>query len=164
MLTVERVRHLFTYDEERGILLRNFKRGKAPAGSHSTCTDRDGYLVVGIDSKIYRAHRVIWLYKTGQWPRGDIDHIDRDPANNRWCNLRDVTRAENKQNQVAKRGSKSGVKGVSWSAQMNRWVASITVNGKTHYLGASKTIDAAAAAYAAAAAVLHKFNPSAKVG
>lgn len=164
MLTAERVRHLFTYDEDLGVLVRNFKRGKALAGSHSTCTDREGYLVVGIDSKLYRAHRVIWLYKTGYWPKNDIDHIDRDKANNRFSNLRDVTRAENKQNQVAKKGSKSGVKGVSWDDKRKHWSAEITVNGKRFHLCWTTNKDEAAAAYAAAAAVLHQFNPAAKVG
>jgi hypothetical protein len=42
--------------------------------------------------------RLCWLVYTGDWPEHTIDHIDRDPLNNRWTNLRDVPQSVNNQN------------------------------------------------------------------
>ena len=53
-----------------------------------------------INGKMYRAHRVIWLWMTGKWPENDIDHEDRDATNNRWNNLGDKTKADNNRNRA----------------------------------------------------------------
>lgn len=47
-----------------------------------------GYIDVKINHKIYKLHRLIWLYVYNEWPDCSIDHIDRDPSNNRIENLR----------------------------------------------------------------------------
>jgi HNH endonuclease len=49
---------------------------------------------------MYRAGRLAWLYMTGEWPKNQIDHINRDKADNRFCNLRDVTQTENMRNKA----------------------------------------------------------------
>ena len=98
MLTIERIRHVFTYDKSTGNLVRNFGRGKAKKGSFSSCTDKDGYVVIGVDNKIYRAHRLVWFYVNGEFPDGDLDHINRIKTDNRIANLRCVTKAQNIQN------------------------------------------------------------------
>ena len=60
-----------------------------------------------------RAHRVIWAMMTGRWPDDEIDHRDRDPANNRWENLREATHSLNMLNRDEPSTNTSGVKGVS---------------------------------------------------
>lgn len=69
---------------------------KRYAGTEAFRTqDKYGYRMGRILGRAYKAHRVGWAIHTGAWPVGDIDHIDGDPSNNRICNLRDVSRAEN---------------------------------------------------------------------
>jgi len=50
--------------------------------------------------------RLCWLIHTGDWPEHTIDHINRDPWDNRWENLRDIPQAENNKNKskVYKKG------------------------------------------------------------
>lgn len=58
--------------------------------------DRDGYNRAKVNQSTYKLHRLIWMMVTGEDPgEFEIDHIDRDPANNAWHNLRLVTRQEN---------------------------------------------------------------------
>jgi len=161
-LTQEEVKRIFKYDRKTGALIRRFSIGKAAAGTHSTCKDRDGYIVIGINTKLYRAHRVVWLYFHGQWPKNDCDHINRIKDDNRIQNLRDVTRSQNKQNQLVTRVSKSGIKGVFWVVKIGRWQAEIMHQGKSYILGRFVDIEDAAKAYKAAAKKFHEFNPSAK--
>lgn len=161
-ITQQDVRNTFSYDKRVGLLIRRFSAGRAPAGKASTYKDRDGYLCVGFMGHVHRAHRLIWLYVTGEWPKGDIDHINRIKDDNRWKNLRDVTRAENKQNQLVLKRNKCGVKGVHWDKNTSKYAAGICHNGKTYYLGQFESIHDAADAYARKAAELHKFNPCAK--
>ena len=56
---------------------------------------RTGHIRICIMRVKYLAHRLAWLYVTGSWPSQDIDHIDGDPTNNRFANLREVTHQEN---------------------------------------------------------------------
>lgn len=161
-LTQEEVRGIFRYNRRDGLLIRKFTVGAARAGTSSQCKDRDGYLVVGINGRLYRAHRVIWLYVYGDWPLNDCDHINRVKDDNRIKNLRDVTRSQNKQNMLACKSNKCGIKGVYWSERYERWMAEIGHQGKQIRIGQYKTIKEAADAYAATAANLHEFNPCAK--
>ena len=161
-ITHEQVRNAFVYNKKTGLLVRRFSVGKAIAGKAATYKDRDGYLRVGFKGVLHATHRLIWFYVTGEWPKGDIDHINRIKDDNRWVNLRDVTRSENKQNQLAMKTNKCGVKGVYWCAARRKYEASIQHHGKNYYLGQFESIHDAADAYAKKAAELHKFNPSAK--
>jgi hypothetical protein len=106
------------------------------------------------------------MYFYGEWPRGDIDHINRVKDDNRLSNLRDVSRSQNKQNQGPTVRSKTGIKGVyahrDGGKATGKWAASIAHLGKNHFLGAYKTITEAQAAYASAAKVMHDFNQSAQ--
>jgi len=157
MMNQEYLKHLFFYDDVAGHLRRMFRRGRASKGSFSTCKDRDGYIVVGIDGKIYREHRLIWLYHNGHFPAHDIDHINCIKDDNRIENLRDVTRSQNKQNGPHQKNNKSGVRGVWFHKQNKNWCASIFANGKNTYLGSFKSVEEAEAAYKAAKKILHDF-------
>src|SRR6266446_8705973 len=81
-------------------------------GSKAGYTDAYGYLTIGINYKIYKAHRLAWLYMTGKWPKNFIDHINRDPSDNRWENLREATRSQNQINSKVPSSSKLGIKGI----------------------------------------------------
>lgn len=99
------------------------------------CPDKDGYLHGGIFGRLHKAHRVIWAMQTGEWPKGELDHEDTDRSNNRWGNIREATRSEQMQNQRLPESNSSGVKGVSWHKDRQKWQANITVNGRRKYLG-----------------------------
>jgi len=93
------------------------------------------------------AHTVIWAIVHGRWPEHQIDHINRDPSDNRICNLRDVPGVVNLRNSSLYQSNKSGHCGVYWSKSRDRWVASINDDdGKQVYLGSFQSLDEAARA------------------
>lgn len=97
----------------------------------------DAYLYIGIGYKRYAAHRLAWLYMTGAWPVGEIDHVNGDTSDNRFSNLRDVTPSQNQFNQRIPKNNTSGVKGLHWLKRKNKWRASVasTRQGFNGYLG-----------------------------
>src|SRR5690606_3787035 len=97
----------------------------------------NGYLVVYAKGRLFRAHRLAWVLMTGDWPAHDIDHINRNRADNRWANLREATRGQNLRNAGTKRSSGTGLKGVG--AQGERFAAYIRLNGKKRHLGVFDT-------------------------
>ena len=74
-----------------------------------TSLNNGGYLEGKILGKYYKAHRVIWLWMTGEWPKEQVDHINHDRTDNRWCNLREASRLENYRNQSQYKNNKSGL-------------------------------------------------------
>ena len=112
-----------------------------PAGS----IDAYGYLVLSVGGRRIKAHRAVWLLERGVLP-GVIDHIDGNPLNNRISNLREVTHAENRQNQRRVRSdSKTGLVGVH--RRGDRFEARVRVSGKYRGLGVYPTPEQAHAAY-----------------
>lgn len=110
--------------------------GKVAGHRHES----SGYVLVKYKQKLYLAHRLIWLLVHGRMPLGEIDHINRNPQDNRLVNLRDVSRSENMRNcAVSKR---VGV-GVSQIRRSGRWRAYITLNGKPKHVGSFDTRDQA---------------------
>ena len=97
--------------------------------------EKAGYLLGGILGKTYRAHRIIWLYQTGEWPEEQIDHINHDRKDNRWLNLRQVSNEENHRNISQQRNNRSGYTGVSWDKRCSKWYARIMVDNKKIELG-----------------------------
>lgn len=58
-----------------------------------------GYLHVQIAGKNYKIHRLVAQTFIGQIPQGyEVDHINRNPSDNRMENLRIVTHSENQRN------------------------------------------------------------------
>lgn len=118
-----------------------------------------GYPKGDVFGRRYSAHRIIWLMQTGEWPNGQIDHINGVRSDNRWENLRVVSHAENGKNQRMSKRNKSGVVGVRWRPELRRWVATIMVSGSLKQIGTFSTIEEAAQARAKANA-LYGFGPS----
>jgi hypothetical protein len=87
-----------------------------------------GYIVYKLDGKSFKAHRLAFVLMTGDFPRGEVDHINRVRHDNRWLNLRDVTQSENQLNAVVSANNTSGHIGIShipngkWKAQFQRIV------------------------------------------
>lgn len=109
------------------------------------------YWQINLNGRCYKAHRLAWLYMTGEWPSLPIDHRDGDGLSNRWDNLRLSTVSQNNANQQRRRDNTTGFKGVTWHKAAGRYQAKIGIAGASHYLGLFDTPEAAHAAYRAAA-------------
>ena len=75
-----------------------------------------------------------------------VDHINGEPSDNRWCNLRNVSLSENLKNARLPKHNKSGVVGVQWDSRRRKWVAQIKSESVNHVLGRFNSFEAAAAA------------------
>jgi len=150
-LTAERARALLAYDPETGELRWRASRGSARAGRVTGCRRQDGYLLVGVDGQIYRAHRLAWLIVHGSWPVEHIDHRNGIRDDNRLANLREASRADNSYNRRVSKLNTSGVTGVCWRSETSSWFAQIKVKGRTYSLGLYDNFDDAVAARRAAA-------------
>lgn len=128
----ERDRKWFT--DDLSCFLWNKKCAGKPNGTVQSKGNGYRRIRICMNGKIYSAHRMAWLYMTGEKPPRQIDHIDRDGTNNRWSNLRDGTRV-NQRNKSMQRNNKSGITGVSWSKSSSKWCARVwcTENGKSVY-------------------------------
>lgn len=152
-LTQACIKEILDYNPETGELKwkacrsTNIKPGTR-FGSHC----RLGYLRGKVNRETFAAHRVIWLYVYGEWPAGEIDHINGVRDDNRLANLRVVTRQQNNHNRH-KSWAGSGFMGVY--ANHGRWRAAINVNKKTVTIGNFGTREEAAAAYIEAKRRLH---------
>lgn len=71
----------------------------------------------------------------------EVDHIDRNPLNNRLSNLRVCNRSQNVMNTSIREDNKYNCKGISYDKRVSKWRANITVNKKTIYLGQSTNIE-----------------------
>lgn len=144
---------LWTYDPETGhVKWKAHRSSRVRAGSRAGClksyAPNQRYREIKVNGRKYREHRVIWFMQTGGWPPAgmDIDHINGDTSDNRWSNLRLVTRSQNNMNRRKHPQNTSGVVGVSHCKQTGKWVAYVKANRKRHWLGRHDTLEDAARA------------------
>jgi hypothetical protein len=155
-LTQERLKELLKYDPETGLFYWLGGQKKTRAGQIAGTIDKDGYIIICVDQRLYRAHRLAWLWTHGEWPNGQIDHRDRDRANNRISNLRDATKTQNMWNTARHPKSSTGVKGVQFDQRRGLYYATIKAGGRKIWLGYHQTIEAAAEARRAATVEHHQ--------
>ena len=146
-LLAEDLRQLLRYNADTGIFTWIARAAKAVhIGDVAGNANKFGYITIGVKKKVYKAHRLAWVYVHGVWPDGLIDHINGRKDDNRLCNLRVVGLSGNAQNlHRPNKRNKSGFLGVIWF--QNKWRASITINRKTHWLGDYSTPEEAHQAY-----------------
>ena len=137
MLTQKQVKRQFSYNKKTGIL--KWKIG-IRKGKNVGCLDERGYIQTVINNKKTYIHRLIWLYVYGEFPKKEIDHINRIKDDNRICNLRDVSRQINNYNHGLNKNNKSGYKGVRWNKKCNKWASFIGINNKLIHLSCFKLI------------------------
>lgn len=157
-VTPELLRELLHYDPETGLFTRIkiiSSRSRIRIGNIAGCADGQGYIRIkigGRSGRCFAAHRLAWLYMTGKWPENEIDHVDLNPSNNRWSNLREANRSTNIANTRRRADNTSGLKGVYRGPGIERpWRAEITLHKKRVFIGAFATIEEAKAAYDAMA-------------
>jgi len=121
LLPYEEAIKRFYYCEIDGCLKynRDTGNGSIKKGQKVGSLRKSGYLELNVEKRMYRVHRVVWLVCKGKWPEDQIDHVDRDKANNRIENLRDVdayTNHANKKNNNAIEDIGVYYTGSSWRA------------------------------------------------
>ena len=156
-LTAERLREVLRYDSETGHFFWKKKMSsRAMPGQKAGALTVYGYIQIRIDGVIHRAHRLAWLYLTGENPTGQIDHINRKRDDNRATNLRDVTATVNRQNiGLDSRKNRTGFLGVTAHKQGAIYQGQIHVNGERVSLGYFKTAAEAHEAYLRAKRAYH---------
>lgn len=156
-MTQEELKSVITYNPETGVFrwLASKAGRRAEAG---TVLEPRGYVQLCIDGRRYLAHRLAWLYVHGVWPDSYVDHINRDPRDNRLANLRQATHAENLQNKGKSTNNTSGHLGVSWRKDCARWEARLMVNRKSRHLGFFEHLEDAVSARKAAEQLHHPFR------
>lgn len=156
-LTQQRLKEILRYDEETGLFFRKVASAQSVrVGDVAGSLKKDGYIFISVDGRIYRAHRLAWLYIHGEWPKNELDHIDCVRSNNRISNLRDVDRITNSTNaRVGRINGTSGLLGVSWDRVNKKWVAQITSGGKNKKIGRFEKKEDAYSAYLSEKRRLH---------
>lgn len=165
MITALRLRELLDYDPMTGIFTwRRQKQGLTSAnGPRNRWANKragamtvQGYYIVSVDNERLRTCRLAWLYMTGQWPSEHIDHINGNPADDRWSNLRECSRSENMSNaKLLRLNNTSGARGVSWNKRLGKWHARVSFERQLHHCGYFDTFEEAVAARDAKAVQIH---------
>lgn len=141
MITQERLKEVLSYDPTTGAFMWASKFTQTIiVGEVAGCIDGNGYRHIDIDGKTYKAHRLAWLYMEGYFPESDVDHENRIKHDNRWCNLRHVSRSCNMRNRGILSNNTSGVNGVHWRVARGRWIASIRVDKHLFHLGSFENL------------------------
>lgn len=138
------------YNPETGIFIWLKQRRSTEIGKVAGTT-ANSVVKIYIDGKCYMAHRLAWLYMTGEWPSDLIDHKNMNSVDNRWENLRQADHAKNAMNTGIRKDNTSGYKGVAWDARVCKWRADIKVCGKRKHLGMFSLPEVAHEAYKQAA-------------
>lgn len=143
-----RPRNHFNTDGSHKTFNSRFSNKEAGTTNNFACNKY--YRILTFRSKNYLAHRVIWLFVFGRWPKHEIDHVDGDGLNNKIKNLRDVKHGVNTKN--VKKGSRntSGFVGVNFDKKRKSFRATICVEGKQIHIGRYISIEEAASARKAA--------------
>jgi len=144
-LTYNRLKKLLDYNTKTGNLIwKVFRQGTKGIGSIAGyISPADGYVYIGIDYVLYKAHRLAWFWMKGNFPKIEIDHKDRIRHHNWWYNLKEATRIQNSQNQKLRSDNKTGITGISFLKHRHKWIARITVNKNKIFLGYFKCFDEA---------------------
>ena len=141
-LTQKYLKSILHYNIDTGLFIRKVSRGgNAVKGRVAGYKDVYGYIVIQINEKRYKAHRLAWFYMEGYWPEYQVDHINRVKSDNRWCNLRHITPSCNNKNRNVSKISKSGVTGVI--RERNKWRVRIKTPDSYKHIGCFDDLDEA---------------------
>ena len=145
MISSEILKKYLKFNSETGlftwIYLNKIRKNNNLAGT----IIKQGYIRITLNKKAYFAHRLAWLYIHGEFPKGQIDHINGIRNDNRIDNLRIVTARQNNQNQKIHR--EGHLVGTSYDKTRNKWIAKIEINNKNINLGRFETQQEAHEAY-----------------
>ena len=120
-ITALQLRERLLYNPDTGEWTWLKSRRDGYAGKPAGWRDSYGYRRIKIDGQTYIASRLAFLYMTDEWPNEEMDHIDQDPTNDAWENLREATRSENNQNRSQRCDNITGSIGVIWNKAREKW-------------------------------------------
>jgi hypothetical protein len=124
------------YDKDTGVFTwKKSNNSKIKVGYIAGGYDSYGYKTIKINNKLFKAHRLAWLYVYGVMPINNIDHINGIKDDNRILNLRECTQQTNNYNSSIRKDNKSGIKGITFDKKSNKWRANIRVDGEQIHLG-----------------------------
>jgi hypothetical protein len=158
-MSVEEIRKIFYFDSSGTLFYKKDSGiwGRVKAGTIAGGKTHQGYLDVRLKQRCFRVHHIIWALHHGKWPEKMMDHINGNRSDNRIENLREVSDRINAENKhIHQRNNKNGHLGVFYRSSRKRFVATIVVTGKKHWLGSFKTAPEAHAAYITAKRLLHE--------
>jgi hypothetical protein len=127
------------YDPKTGFFTWKITNRTKVKGNKTGKLTKSGYYQIRFKNTYFYAHRLAWLYVYGINPDGEIDHINRDKADNRITNLRLCTRSQNLMNRKQQTNNTTGHAGIYYSKVMNKWCARGKVEGKNKHLGSYAT-------------------------
>jgi hypothetical protein len=131
ILTKEYLNELFEY-KDGNLFWKKAKVGTAKGSLAGTKSHH--YYQVCINYKIYRNHRLIWIFHNGN-TENCIDHINGNTFDNRIENLRSCNISENLWNSKKPKNNTSGIKGVSWDKKRKRWRARVLYKNQEFHVG-----------------------------
>ncbi len=133
-LTASRLRELLTYHPDTGRFTRRIRHCNAVrAGDDVAGSAHDlGYRMISVDGEQYLAHRLVWLYSYGEWPVGDVDHENRDKADNRLANLRLATRSQNCFNRRIRSDNTTGYSNVLFDKKRQTYFVQVKAAGRRY--------------------------------
>lgn len=148
-LTQSRLKEILDYDPTTGIFVwATEKRYGLKAGYPAGTQNEQGYIDIQIDKIKHKAHRLAWLYCYGEFPKKNIDHINKIRDDNAIQNLREANHSENGQNRSINKSNTSGFRNVSYVKNYKKWCCSLRLRGKVVYRSyfdsaeeASKTVE-----------------------
>jgi len=108
---------------------------KVKVGDIAGCDNGKGYVKIQIKGCRFYAHRLAWLYMTGEFPDSIVDHKNQNRSDNRWCNLRKATKSQNMINKQKIKNNTSGYIGVCWHKKAAKYEAYVASNKIKYYLG-----------------------------
>lgn len=134
-LSLEELREVLDYNPETGkFTWKKRISDKCPVGV-SAGSIRNGRITITIYKRRYHASRLAFAMCYGRWADGQIDHINRDPLDNRIINLREATHSQNLANTKRRTDNTTGYKGVTYIARIKRFQAQLWAKNQKYNLG-----------------------------
>jgi len=160
-ITADYVRSILDYDPATGIFRWKHRTdiracdNARMIGKIAGSLDKKGYRRIIINRRNYAAHRLAWLYTTGEWPIDEVDHKNLNKDDNRFKEIREATSSDNGCNRQTRADSGTQLRGIYLDKRYGGYVVKIQRHGKRIYLGTVSTAKEAIAVYATAAEKLH---------
>ena len=135
-LTQAKLKFILSYSPLTGVFIWNVsKSGNNGIGSVAGNISSQGYRVITVNGKEYRAARLAFLYMEGYFPEYEVDHVNRNKSDDMWKNLKHVSHSCNMKNRGVMRNNKSGIPGVQLYKADGTWAVVISSNKKRFFCG-----------------------------